>query len=145
MASLVTEAPLNSGLNREVSLVEAVELARLVSICLLNDVSFTVGFETGRFIPGNLVFSPEGKFILPDEQPAENIRQGPQGITVEVSGSQFTDEAGQPKLYPSIREAVRDGLKLAYHSIAASGGDKAATEVFQQFFTTVNTPSSRKT
>lgn len=61
----------------------------LLVACERYDLSLTIEYETGRYIPGELAIGDDGKLIPQEEIPPEHIRQGPKGWRVEVAGRSY--------------------------------------------------------
>ncbi|MFZ2201891.1 MAG: hypothetical protein WAV56_00690 [Microgenomates group bacterium] len=124
--------------SREVTPFELDRLGRMVNMCLEEDISFILSFETGRYVSGEHTFSPDGKLLKPDEIPAEHIVQGPQGLKVEVGGTVHQDKEGKELLYSSFLDAINTGLQVLYWRIAEKRGEPAAKEVFERYFKVVD-------
>ena len=124
--------------SREVTPFELDRLGKMVNLCLEEDVSFIISFETGRYVSGEHTFSPDGKLLMPNEIPAEHVVQGPQGLKVEVAGTGYQDKEGKDSLYPSFLDAINAGLQILYWRIVEKKGELAAREAFERYFKVVD-------
>jgi hypothetical protein len=83
----------------------------LLGLCLLcekEDCGLELSFETGRYIPGELI----NKDSFGSEPDPSTIRQGPRGWRVEVSATSYVDDNGNELLYPTLGKAISAGLRL---------------------------------
>lgn len=98
-------------LSREPSEMELTDLGQFVAYCLLYDIAFSLCFETGRFIPEEVM--AEFGFDVA-AVPADRVVQGEKGFAIEVGDRGYTDGDGRDILYKTVGEA----LSAAYHLLA---------------------------
>ncbi len=120
--------------SREVTPGELVRFGKLVTLCLEQDISVRIEFETGRYVPGSKMFGPDNRHLDTDEIPEEDVVQGPQGFRVEVGMQSLNGEDGHDALYPSLLEAVNAGLQILYMRITEEQGEAAAKKDFAKYF-----------
>jgi hypothetical protein len=88
-------------------------LLGLFLLCEKDQLSVQLEYSNGKYIPGELI-----NYDDPGAEPdPANVRQGPSGYTVEVSGYYNQDDDDNEKLYPTIKEAVQAGLSLYFSVI----------------------------
>jgi len=87
-------------------------LAELIRICLKHDISFTIAFDTGRSIPGQRLYTSEGKIKKDNEITPDDIIQDIQGFTFEIAGMTYTDNKGNEIKYRSLYEGVMDATNM---------------------------------
>jgi len=131
----MTKEQLPTGIEREISPEELMNLHRLMSLCLEADVPFTISFDTGRYVPGEYVF-------YDDEESAKHVVQGPQGYRIEIGFEGTRGEDGKERLYSSIAEMFEAGLQLLYHIIAEDDCEANAIALFERYNINVSGPDT---
>jgi hypothetical protein len=106
---------------------------KLVQMCGVQGSSFTIGFDTGKRVPGNLAIDEDGKLKAYDEIPEEDFVYGPQGFTVMVGGQSFAGENGDPELYSDLEQVAEAGLGILWESLVEEGGEEYAKAFFGEY------------
>jgi hypothetical protein len=83
-------------------------LVALAYLCEKNEIYFELSYETGRYVPGELIdFDNIGA-----EPKPENIRQGPKGWRIMIGGYYVTDDETGKRELQSLAVAVTTGLQM---------------------------------
>lgn len=83
-------------------------LVFLLYTCEKEDISIDLRYNTGRYIPGELINFDD---ITAEPDPS-TIRQGAKGWEVEVRAQSYVNDDGSEMLYPELKDAVIAGLAL---------------------------------
>src|SRR3990172_7788768 len=121
---------------REIKDKDLALLHHFVEICLLSDISFTLNFDTARWVEGTNLFKENGQMKADDEITHADITQGQQGFRLTVAGQTLVDDEGNEVLYPTMEAALMKSLNILYFEIIDRDGEDAANIIFKKYFPT---------
>jgi len=86
-------------------------LASFLEYIQIKSINFSLRFDAGRYIPGQFLFDTQGQ-PTSDEFQKEHVIQGQSGWLIEVDMRSYQDEAGNEKVYPTVKMALLAAIGL---------------------------------